>query len=433
MKTLVATLALVLVYQAQAQANQENIQSQESAVQAQHAVVQGEPNTIAPAQSAGNPIYILNNQRVQGYQGTAQETAQGAAQSQGQVAVQEQPVSVVQDTPLKVSPADQIRKRRADTELQTEDSIAQALEKARIDDEIRRREKFNNAIVPVQGAQAAQSAANNAGASVVGDNNSVQQTNVIQQPQQVQQAQAVQQVAPVKPAEPIKKIIIVEKQEEDSDDVVVVEKAPKKEKEEKVDVRAEIHAAIAESSKKQDLDRQSYYVSALASFGNYNNIVNVDRSLGWGLAVGTVLPEHFVVEGAFFYGTYRMQDICMMGCGPNFIVDMIQYNFEGALKYQILPGKFRPVVGAILGYTRRSYSYPNFGGSYRQTDAIDGGALLGADLALTSGFAIGLDFRYMTNFGYRVASSNYPSPYQQYNDPEKLDYYTINLVGKFTF
>jgi hypothetical protein len=422
MKTLVATLALVLVYQVQAQTNHgTNLQHAQGAADASLQPAPANGPSIAPGQSSGNPIYILNNQRIN----ESQQATLG--QSAAQAAVQEQPTSIIQEAPLKVSPADQMRKKRQDFEVQTEDGIVQALEKARIDDELRRRDKFNNAIAPVN--------QQTNGASVVGDNNTVQQNNVVQQPQV--QVQVVPEPQPVKKAHSA--------QEELDEENVVLEKPVRKpeSKEEKVDIRGEIRAAMAESSaKKVDEEKQTYYVAALASFGTYYDVVNVDRSLGYGVSVGTVTPERFVVEGVFMYADYHIAEMYSFGPygsggyynGPYSpgVVNMRQYTFGAAAKYQFLPGKFRPVAGALLNYNRRNYSYDQYG-SFRSTDAIDVGALVGADLQLTPGFALGVDFRYNTNLGHRSSNPGEAFSYQAANNPEKLDYYTVNLIGKFTF
>ncbi len=426
MKTLVATLALVLVCQVQAQTNHgTNLQQAQAAADASGQPAPANGPSIAPGQSSGNPIYILNNQRIH----ESQQATQG--QSAAQAAVQEQPTSIIQEAPLKASPADQMRRKRQDAEVQTEDGIVQALEKARIDDELRRRDKFNNAIAPVN--QAASQQTN--GASVVGDNNTVQQSNVVQQPQ----VQVVPAPQPVKKARSAQ-------EELDEEDAIIEKPARKSEpKEEKVDIRGEIRAAMAESSaKKIEDEKQSYYVAALASFGTYYDVVNVDRSLGYGVAVGTVTPERFVVEGVFMYADYHIAEMYSFGPygsggggyynGPYSpgMVNMRQYTFGAAAKYQFLPGKFRPVAGALLNYNRRNYSYDQYG-SFRSTDAIDVGALVGADLQLTPGFALGVDFRYNTNLGYRSSNPGEAFSYQAANNPEKLDYYTVNLIGKFTF
>lgn len=414
MRFLIVFTALVLAYQARAQGTEIIVQEENIAPVEESAAPQAP--AAAPAQSAGNPIYILNNQR---------NSPQSASANQN--AVQEQPATVVQDTPLKVSPAEQMRKHRQDSEAQTEDGIVQALEKARIQDEMSRRDKFNNAIAPVvTPAPAAQ-------------------------PQALApQPAPVQVVVPAPVAAPKQKILIAEDRDEDDEDVIVTRPAKKTKKdfkevsddEDKVDIRSEIRSAIAESSVKKE-DSNTYYISALANFGTYNNVRNVDNSMGYGFAVGTVTPEHWVAEGSFAYGNYHLQnlygtDYSTGGYGNNggyspLVVNMAQYNVEAAAKYQLLPGKFKPALGAVISYTRRQYSYQG-GDAFSTTDAIDAGAVVGADLQIGSGFSIGVDFRYMTNLGSRSNAQN-----QNYvlnsgtSSPEKLDYYTIGLIAKFLF
>jgi hypothetical protein len=156
-----------------------------------------------------------------------------------------------------------------------------------------------------------------------------------------------------------------------------------------------------------------------------------------GFSVGMVTPERVVAEGTFLYGTYELEDLFRPSTYyPGFprIVDMRQYNLEAALKYQLLPGKIRPVVGGVVGYTRRGYN--EAGSEFRTSDAVDGGLTAGLDLQLTHALAIGFDFRYMMNIGYSQSShsfGNYGMAYGTDRDIEKLDYYTAGLQGKFTF
>ena len=65
----------------------------------------------------------------------------------------------------------------------------------------------------------------------------------------------------------------------------------------------------------------------------------------------------------------------------------------------------------MLGYTRRNYAIE--GQEFRTSDAADIGALVGADLAFTENFALGVDFRYMTNLGYRQNVDGGQVVYQQ--------------------
>ncbi len=404
MKSVIALLAFVMVAQANAQNGQGYVQGETVVVPAPNAEVQS-----IPGSSSGNPIYILNNQRQQGYQGTTQTT--------GQTAIQEQPVSVIQEAPLRVSPAENMRRKRQESEAATEDGIVQALERARIEDEMRRRDKFNSAI---------NTQAN--GATVVGDNNTVQQTNVVAQQQQIQE------VVTVPVAKPKKKIHVVEEESDESDFEIVETKTKSRS-------RGEISTSIGDYYRHDDFNAHTY-ISGLVSYGAYDNVLNMRGNVGGGFAFGMVTADRIVAEGSFLYGQYEIENLFSQGCGGcgvggygPMIVDMTQYNFVAAAKYQILPGKFRPVAGAALSYTRRSYSYEFYNWNMRTSDALDVGGIVGADLQISQGFAIGLDFRYFTNLGYRQNSERRESfTYRQdRNDPEKLDYYQTSLTGKFTF
>ncbi len=400
MKALLAILSLMVAGPVAALAQEEvsvRTVADELGADASSVEVVAEP-TPANVAPQSQPIVILNNQRVQSYQGANQESAQAQ--------VQEQPVSVIQDSPLTPSQAELMRKRRQATEAATEDGIVQALERARIEDEMKRREKFNSAIAPVVTETA---------------------------PTPAPQVQPVQQViaAPVvvEQAEKPSKARYKTAAEEYGDDDDLKEA-------EKVDIRAEIRAALEEAKPHK---RTEYYISGFASFGNYDQVVNVNSSLGFGFAVGTMLPDRLIAEGAFTYGNYQIEKLYYNAWGGYYpspypmIVDMRQYSVSAALKYAILPGRFRPLAGALLSYTRRVYSFDSF--EFRTSDAVDVGALAGADLQVTDNFAVGVDFRYMTNLGYkqnlRPRESFVLS--QTKNDPERLNYYMLNLVGRFTF
>ena len=401
MKTLFAVLATVAMSQS-VQAQNAGTTNTGDAIVVPVQSVQATPE-VQPQGTPGNPIYILNNQRLQGYQGTNQQAHQGSFQGQAQGQIQEQPVSVVQDSPLKASAADMMRKRRQDSESATEDGIVQSLERARMDDELKRRDKFNNAIAPVV-----------SDTSVTGNNNTVQNTQYVQQ-------QPVQQVVPAPLAAPVesKRYRVIEEEEP---------------KAEKVDIRSEIRAAIEESKPKSE-EKSSNYIAGLASFGNYDRVINVNSSMGYGVAIGTVTPDRIVAEGFFMYGSYELERLYWNSYASPYplIVDMRQYNIGGAVKYSVLPGRFRPLVGAVMSYTRRVYSFDQY--EFRTSDAVDIGALFGADLQVSENLAVGVDFRYMTNVGYKQNLNQRQSFVfsQTKNDPERLDYYTLNLVAKFLF
>ncbi len=427
MKNVIAVLAFVMVSQAQAQPGPQATQADAGAVQA---APQSATQTASGSATQASPIYIINkvegSQDAAPYVSAAPAVTAGAAATTTQAAVQEQPVTIVQDTPLRVNPAEQMRKRRQETETATEDGIVQALEKARMTDEIKRRDKFNNAIEPSGGDAPLTQAP-------------PPPSQAVQQPPPqviVQQIQPAVQPMSQPAAQPVV-IPVVAQQQETQEKVRVVEEQDEEitdtKKDEKVDIKQEIRAALSEQ--KPDEEKQSYYVAGIASFGQYNNVQNVNNSLGYGFSVGTVFPERIVVEGSFIYGDYTLGNIYsasyMGGFYNPYSVDMRQYNVEAAAKYLILPGRFKPMIGAVLSYARRSYS--NEGQQFQSSDAVDVGAMVGADLELAKNFALGIDFRYMTNLGYRVNADQGQYVYQQSNTPESLNYYTLNLIAKVMF
>lgn len=401
MKQLVAFLALVMVSQANAQGVVQYAQPGQPLPQApakkrtmiydersnELVEVQPEVETVNGAPAQTNPIYILNNQnqKFQGYQG------------QAQTHVQEQPLTVVEDAPLKNSAADGMRRKRQETEAQTEDGIVQALERARMEDEVRRRDRFNSAIGT--GSQ---------------QQEPVSQSTAPQYPvyQPVAPVQ-VQQVAPVQP---------------------VVIAPPAEPEEEKVDIRSEIRAALKESNTKPE-NPTTYYVSGQVGLGKYPDVVNVKGSVATGFSAGVVTPERVIAEGSFLFSKYEMEDVRNGNIYYPRIVDLKQYNVGATVKYQLIPGRFQPLIGVTANYVRRTYDQQGY--QFRTSDAFDLGAVAGLDLQITDNFGIGVDFRYLTNIAYRDNSEGTRQSfvYPQLSDKpvEKLDYYTGSITGKLTF
>lgn len=313
-----------------------------------------------------------------------QKSTQGSVQTSGQTQVQEQAPSVIEDSPLNMSAAERRRRERQGLELQTEQKIVEKLEDARMEDERARSERLFN-----KGFSSRD------------------------QKQEQQQVQVVQAPAPV-----------------------VVEKA-----EPKTDVKAEIRAALDEMKPKSEEPQTQYYISGLAGMGEYPDARNVRGNMAMGFALGMVTPDRFVAEGTFQYSQY---DIDTMYQGNQYSTPafktMTQYNFQAAAKYQLLAGRVRPVVGAIAGYTYRSYAdqqYSYYSGAANDvsTNALDIGGLLGVDVQISTNFSIGADFRYMKNVAFRE-NSNYSRSFvygRTGKSVEEFNYYLGSLVGKFTF
>lgn len=408
MKHIIALLAFLMLSQAYAQGVQTNPQGQLPQAQAKRTMIydertnelvevapevqaQPEVQTVQANPNNQNPIYILNNQnqKYQGYQGQ----------------VQEQPVTVVEDSPLRASPAENMRRKRQETEAATEDGIVQALERARMEDEMRRRDRFNSAI-----------------------GTGVQDTTTQMVPVQQTAPQVLQPVVPA-PA-PVTQVV--------TPAPVVVAPELEKDETDKVDIRAEVREALKDYNAKPEEPKPEYYISAQVGLGKYPDVVNVRGDVASGFSIGMVTPQRVVAEGSFIYSGYEMEDV--RTSNPYYpyyprIVDLKQYNFGAALKYQILPGRFRPNVGAMASYVRRTFA-DSAGTQFRTSDAFDVGLVAGVDVLLTDSFALGFDFRYMTNIAYRDNTDSRQSfvyPRQGDKPVEKLDYYTGALTGKFTF
>ena len=350
----------------------------------------------APTAPSAPGIVILNNQR------SNQGVVQG--QKSAQTAIQDQPTNVIEDSPLNMSAAERRRRDRQGLELQTEQKIVEKLEDARMEDERSRSERLFNK----------------------GFSSRDQQEQAA--PQQVQVIQA--------PPQPVQ---------------VVVEK-----KEEPRHVREEVRAAMEEMKPKSEEVGTQYYIQGLAGVGEYPDASNVKGNMALGFGLGMVTAERIVAEGTFQYSQYDVSQSGYSNYQPNFnsgnysgsipFSKVTQYNFQAALKYQILGGRVRPVVGVIAGYTYRSYdsqtgySSQYYGSSYNSSNspssnALDIGGLVGLDVQVTNTFSIGGDFRYMKNIAYR-GNSDYSTAYQlaaPYKRLEDINYYIGSITGKFTF
>ncbi|MBN8540329.1 MAG: hypothetical protein J0L82_08080 [Deltaproteobacteria bacterium] len=345
----------------------------------------GELVEVTPAETAQVApqagIVILNNQK--------------STQSSGQTVIQDQPTNVIEDSPLTMSSAERRRRERQSMELQTEQKIVEKLEEARMDDERARGERLFN-----QG---------------FGSGNN--------QPAQQQVAPQTVQVIQAPPH--------------------VVEVAPAHKEEPKVNVKEEIRAALDEMKPKETQKQTSFYVQGLVGIGEYPDAINVRGNVATGFSIGMVTPERLVAEGTFQFSEYDIEDMqagYSYGLPP--FKTLSQYNFSAAIKYQILGGKLRPVVGAIAGYTYRTYEDQQYFnmvsmGNVKSvsTNAFDVGALVGLDVQLTDSFALGFDLRWMKNIAYRE-NSDYQASFvypRAGKAVEELNYYLGSLTGKFTF
>ncbi len=349
---------------------------------------------------SGQPIYILN-------QATPTSTAQ-VQQSQ----VQKQPTTVIEASPLTESRAEQMRRARQDSEVQTEQRIVEKLENSRLEDEKRRAD------------------------ALFGD----KLNNSQNRPPQVEQVQPVI-VAPVVQA-PIQK---VEEPKENTRDIV----------------REELAAAMRVEEETKPTDVDSTYVGGILGVGDYPGTQQIQGNYTLGVSMG-IKYTYVTVEGSFLYSNYTLTNQINNYSWVPGGVNIDQYTGSLAVKYQLFQGAVvRPVLGGLLAYSYRNYTWKNlyspvYGAGYptpyaggggcgtcgpgygygtsASTHAVDFGTILGADLVISPNYTIGLDFRYMWNMISRLNADNTWMVYTPgYTPVEKLQYYILSFSGRFTF
>lgn len=358
---------------------------------------------VQHAASAGNsqPIYILN-------QAPSSATAQ---LQQAQTQVQKQPTTIIEASPLSVSRADEMRKARQETEVQTEQKIVEKLESSRMDDEKKRADvlfgdKFDHL-------------------------NNQQKKDSVQPVIQVQQIPV--QVLPIQQ-------VTVEHQQEP--------------KEKAHDV---IHEELASAMKLEDniadASSEMKYISASAGVADLPDARNVRGNYSLGVSLGNKY-DGLILEGSFlfsnysvdesansYYGSYSSYSYGNNGYYLPLNVNVNQYSGQLLGKVQIFSGVIRPVFGAIASYSYRTFNWTNNysgytynNGTNASSHALDFGALAGVDFVLNPKYSLGLDFRYMWNMASRVDANNTWMALPQYGTPiEKLQYYVMSVVGRVNF
>lgn len=361
-----------------------------------------------PVVNSGNsqPVYII----------------QQAPQNQSAPQAQKQPTTYIESSPLKKSRADAIREARQEAEVETETKLVEKLEESRIEDEKRRAdalfgERFNK-MNERPAAPAIQP----------------EPTPIYIQQVPVQAAPVVvQHVQEVEPVEPV----------------------------EDVSIRDEVRAALVdyneESSNNNNIYESKTFMGVSAGIGEYN-ASNVAGQYALGFSVGSRFRDRWVVEGSFNYSRYQIEKTYNSGYAYGSIygynnyayngvyygylpklIDMEQYTGGATVKYQMLSGMFRPVLGATGTYSYRSYSSDSslyWKADSANTHAIDVGLVTGVDLDLDPEYSVGLDFRYMWNLSNRTDDNYqryYLNPLLNEEKVESISYYMLSIVGKAYF
>lgn len=370
------------------------------------------------------------------------------AQEQATTTVQRAPITVIESSPLDDSRAEKLRKARQEAEMKTEESMVERLEKSRLDDERRRAEAlFGDRYRQIMDQKSEQTTQ-----QVIVNQNNGKQGDVIQPSAAVQapvQAPVQVQAPPVYSEQPV--IIPTRPDDKDRD-----ERRRNHEREEEEaaydrekmrnDKRGQKHDDDKHDEKHDDKDHfeRRNYISGLLGMSEYSDAINVRGNFSVGVALGTNLSENLLVEGNFLYSSFDIQqaDSGPYPLDPVFgrITKMNQYGFVSVLKYQLLHGMIRPVVGGVAGYTYRTFedkqlAFPNNNAS---SHAIDLGVMAGVDVEVTKSFSIGADFRYMWNLYNRTNNSGFQQRFSQTvlqcgTPIEEISYMSFFLVGRATF
>ncbi|MCB0413278.1 MAG: outer membrane beta-barrel protein [Bdellovibrionales bacterium] len=318
---------------------------------------------------------------------------------------QQQPTTYVEASPLTESNADRIRKARQEAELRTEQKIVEKLESSRLEDEKRRAD------------------------ALFGDRLNTLNSNE-PQPQ-------AQPIVPV--AQPAPEVVVIPEPDTKKDDNDEL-------KDELVNaVRAEVSSLKEEEA----VEPEKYFMSGYIGGAEYPDAVNITASSSLGFGIGVNIPEdQITIEGTFGYSTYYIDQI-------SYFNEMKQYNFDFAVKFNVLPGRVKPFIGGVAGYVYRKYTNFNsngyyYGSSYRRsgyrpygnyndssnsrTDSFDVGVTTGVDVEVTKNLTVGAGFKYMTNLTHQMDRDFYLSTfYSGFTPVEQVDYYvySLNLKGSF--
>lgn len=392
---LIAVLSL-LPLMAQAQAGFDSDVDAELdqlyAAPAQSKRVQVPTQQAVPAVNSGQPIYILNQAPA-----TSTQTAT-ATQLQSAQQVQKQPTTFIESTPLSESNAERMRKARQEAELGTETKIVEKLEQSRMEDEKQRAE------------------------ALFGDrfNRAKQQNEAV-----------VAAPVEVVPQQPVPVQVIQAPPSENTRDII----------------REELQSAMKTEAEVPQQATEQKYFAGLVGVGEYPDVSNVTGNYALGFTFGTKYENSYALEGSFIYSNYTLKNAySSYGYGgypysyyPT-SQDVNQYAGSIAAKYFLFNGMVKPVLGGLIQYSHRTYTADgsnNYGGSYQpnrevNSQAIDLGAIVGADIEFSPKTSLGVDMRYMFNLSSRNNSNNAYVP-PGTTALEKLNYYVLSVTGKVNF
>lgn len=315
------------------------------------------------------PIYVVNPQ-----------VSQGTVQVQPQSTVQKQPTTIIEASPLTESRAESLRKSRQDAELSTEAKIVEKLEQSRLEDEKRRAQLlFGDKLNSQPDSNTTQPAA---------------PAPVAPQQQGPQIIIIPQQVAPAPTPVPVvekadAEAVVDEKVESEVDAAVASEMS--------LPVEPIVHVPVGKR-----------YFTGLIGVNEINSSA-VKSNYALGFSFGTKYDDTYSVEGTFLYSNSEVENVrnpyFYNPFGPQQQVnlfDMNQYSGSMALKYYLLSGMVKPVIGGIGQYSYREFQWSDKNGFQRNlssstSHAFDIGASAGVEVEFSPKMRMGFDVRYMKN------------------------------------
>jgi len=328
--------------------------------------------------------------------GNANEnTATAGTSTNVNVQVTDTPAQTVEATPLKESKLEKLRKNRQDMERSTEEKLVEKLESDRIAREQKRSDK----------------------------------TEAISFDEEKKAEAEMNKMVDIKQTQVKETTTVTAIQAQDAVIVPAAKPEPK------------IEAKI-EKVEEQREERQQWYVGANAGMGDYA-AQNVKGIYAAGLLVGVALPERIMIEGGLLFSNYDVTTVPQPNDPYSRVLRMEQRNYTLGVKYQFLNSRVRPTVGALLGYTTRSFIDPLF--SRPNSQSYDAGLSVGADVIVSNNFSIGANVQYFMNLSSRIdqppGSLAYPynggyAPYPCVaggTNIDQINYYILSVSGVLRF
>ncbi len=285
--------------------------------------------------------------------------------------MQEQPTTVIEAAPLATSNADDLRKVEEQTEIETEQKIAERLEQERIAAEKQRQQEILNSM------------------------------NSLTSPAAPSKPQAAQ--APAQPTSPAVVVVAAPAAQNQSNQQPEASLT-------KDDVQAMVKEDLS-SMRKPKNDSGRYFFSGTIGQINYHSS-DVNSFGSGGLSFGKEFSSNWDVSADFGYADNNISQSLYL------FQQMQQYSLGMTARYVFFNGRIRPSLGGAVDYVRRQYSglqdayatYTTYGGSplgQETSDAVDAGVVADVDLMMSDNFSLGLEYRYMTNVGYRYEGQNW--------------------------